>query len=296
MDVSGGSRSLVVLTWKAPRTLARTLDTLAPLFPMFTERLVVCQEAQPEEMKIASRAGFQAVPLSENLGIQGGLKAAVQAATTQRVLLLENDCGFVGGAGIVADVLDRADQLMALSDVRFVKMQAMPDPPRRRFFRNWRFRNGQLNRRFAAFLRPENADGVLSEAVVFPRPDLLAPRAIEAVGDGLFLTDSRFAVWSNRANYLAKNFFLNELLPFAEANPTRRHCNGLPELEHRINAPFRRWWWRRNRFPLLVAHPGFFDHTRVDRPVGDSKWLDGGPVATLRTTPPDTDRGGPCAS
>jgi len=107
MNTATTDRSLAILTWRAPVTLARTLNALAPITHLFSERLVVCQESDPEEIRLAEQAGYTAIGTKENLGIQGGLKHAVESTEAKRVLLLENDCHFLGDANAFEGLLDR---------------------------------------------------------------------------------------------------------------------------------------------------------------------------------------------
>lgn len=275
MNTATTDRSLAILTWRAPVTLARTLNALAPITHLFSERLVVCQESDPEEIRLAEQAGYTAIGTVDNLGIQGGLKHAVESAKAKRVLLLENDCHFLGDANAFEGLLDRADRLMDTQPIRFVKMLPHNSSPGRRFCKFWRLQDGRLKRRLRGYLRPDNANQVLSNAIGLVGADALPAHALKDMGDGLFLTDSRYCTWSNRTNYLERGFFLDELLPFAEAHPTRRAHNQHPDLEHRINSPGRRRWWRRQRFPILDGYPNFFGHLRLDRAENDIKRING---------------------
>lgn len=278
MNAAANNRSLAILTWRAPVTLARTLKALEPITHLFGERLVVCQESDPEEIRLAEQAGYTAIGTEENLGIQGGLKHAVKSAKAKRVLLLENDCHFLGDADDFERLLDKADQLMDVRPIRFVKMFPHTDKSTRRFLKYWRLENGRLKRRLRGHLRRTKSDLLLCAAIRVTPAKALPSHAIKPLGDSLFLTDSRYCPWSNRTNYLDRDFFLSQIVAFAEKNPTKRTFNGKPDLEHCITSSRRRaWWgqgwWRQQRFPILDVHPDFFGHFRLDRPENDEKRL-----------------------
>ena len=275
MNTATTDRSLAILTWRAPVTLARTLNALAPITHLFSERLVVCQESDPEEIRLAEQAGYTAIGTVDNLGIQGGLKHAVESAKAKRVLLLENDCHFLGDAEGFERLLDRADQLMDTHPIRFVKMFPHTNQSVRRCLRYWRLENGRLKRTLRGHLLRNEADWLLCRTIRVVPDEILEIHPIKPQGDRLFLTNSRYCPWSNRTNYLDRNFFLEELIPFAERNPAKRVFNEKQDLEHCINPSKRRGWWRKKRFPILDVHPDFFGHFRLDRPEDDEKNLRG---------------------
>ena len=73
-------------------------------------------------------------------------------------------------------------------------------------------------------------------------------------------------ILSWRAHRTLRRWFLDELIPFAEAHPTLRTVNKFPDLEKELNCR----WWRAKHFRVGVA-PGLFKHTRADRPPHDEK-------------------------
>lgn len=128
--------SLSVLTWKAPQTLGKTLESLEPLHELFSERIVICQESDPREMKLAARHGFHAVAVPHNVGIQEGLALAVEKAASDLVLVLENDCNYVGGeAGKVQ--LQTCLSLFKTHCFDVVKLGELPTIPRTKYMKYW---------------------------------------------------------------------------------------------------------------------------------------------------------------
>lgn len=59
-----------------------------------------------------------------------------------------------------------------------------------------------------------------------------------------------------------KDFFLNQVLSFARSNPTSRLVNGLPDLEHAMNSPTNRNYWRNGGFRVGLVRPSLFGHKR----------------------------------
>ena len=270
--------SLAVLTWKAPLTLENTLRSLVPLLSDFDEALVICQESDPAEMRLAEKYGFRPIGLKKNIGIQNGLKTAVQSCTYDQVLLLENDCALIRSPNEASQALTVVREQLALGEIDYVRVGSLPKLPRKRFLKYWRFEHQNLRRRLLGWLRYTTASAVISEVVSMPLAKGFQSIALTEIREGFYLTNSTFCPWSNQAVYLTKQFFLGRLIPFAEAHPTSRTCNGMPELEHRINSLWRRNWWRNQHFKIGILKPGLFGHIRIDRIAEDDKWQNGGCV------------------
>lgn len=277
--------SLIILTWKAPLTLENTLKSLVPLLPEFDELLVVCQESDPVEMHLAEQYGFRPIGLKKNIGIQDGLKTAVQSCAYNNVLLLENDCALIQCPKEATKALAIVREHLDLGKIDYCRVGCLPKVPRKRFLKYWNFKHQILRRRLLGWLRYRTANAVSAEIVSLPLAKGFQSSVLKEVCEGFYLTNSQFCPWSNQSVYLTKHFFLEHLIPFAEANPTKRTCNGMPELEHRINSFWKRAWWRNQSFRIGILKPGLFSHIRVDRASGDDKWQGGGyvqePAATL---------------
>ncbi|MEP3891649.1 MAG: hypothetical protein ABJN69_14415 [Hellea sp.] len=129
-----------------------------------------------------------------------------------------------------------------------------------------------------SYLRPHIARSLKAESLHFIPDDVTRCDFASLLEDELWKTDSRYFRWSNRAKFLQKSFFLDQLIAFAEANPTDRTVNGLMDLEHQINAPQQRDWYTKQKFPLAIHKTGLFGHERYDRPDGDEKWETGLPI------------------
>lgn len=281
--------SLSILTWKAPDTLRRTLQSLEPLRGLFSDRLVICQESDPREIDLATQYGYRAIAISNNVGIQEGLALAVEKSAGELVLVLENDCNYIGGESGNAQ-LEACLTRFRQHNFDVIKLGELPANPREKYMKYWD-QTFPPKRTLLGMLRRREANACKAEVIAFPEFEPNAVPEIEKLDDHLFLTRSKHAVWTNRAILVSKDFFLGQLLPFARSNPTARRVNGLPDLEHAINSPKNRNWWRSADFRIGLVKPGLFGHKRYDRPALDEKWDTGGVVSTLISIGSPTEKG-----
>jgi glycosyltransferase involved in cell wall biosynthesis len=279
--------SLAILTWKAPKTLQHTLQNLEPILDFFDEKIIVCQESDPDEIALAREFGFKAVVLETNVGIQNGMKLAFESCTKELVLFLENDLVLKTGREAAERILTAISTELAEGRAEFAKLRYLPESRKMNFRRYWRLANGRPQRRLLGYLRYGVANSMAADTLHFDISPGLASRHLVDLGGGVYQTSSRYSKWENLAVFARRSFFLDVLIPFAETHPTSRTVNGYPDLEHRINSKKNKSWWRDNNFKLLIAKPGLFGHRRLDRWAGDDKWLtadpadDGGPVERI---------------
>lgn len=261
--------SLSILTWKAPDTLSRTLQSLEPLRELFRERIVICQESDPREMDLAMQYGYRPIAVPYNAGIQEGLALAVEKSTSELVLVLENDCNYIGGEPGKTQ-LETCLSLFKAHHIDVIKLGELPAHPRKKYMKYWGSKFPP-KRTPLGMLRWNEANLYKGEVLAYAEFEPSAVPEIERLTDHLFLTSSRHAVWTNRAFLVSKDFFLGRLLQFARSHPTSRLVNGLPDLEHAINSPKNRNWWRNANFRIGLVKPGLFGHRRYDRPALDEK-------------------------
>lgn len=276
--------SLVILTWKAPKTLQHTLQHLGPLLDLFDEKIIVCQESDPDEIGLAHECGFMPVALADNVGIQYGMKKAFESCRNEQVLFMENDLVLKVPREEAVRTLTAISAALAAGSAEFAKLRYIPESTKKSFKRYWRCREGRPVRRLLGYLRFRAANFMASDVLHMGVAPGLATQYLTDVGNGLYATTSEFSKWENRAVLARRSFFLDVLIPFAEAHPTARNVNGMPDLEHRINSRGNRSWWQGSKFRHLIAYPGLFGHRRLDRYARDDKWQtvdpadDGGPV------------------
>jgi len=92
-------------------------------------------------------------------------------------------------------------------------------------------------------------------------PEKAQPDAVRKLASGNYLTDSRFANWTNQSLLVEREFFLNTICRRVEEHPDPRLVNGHQDIERALNS----WWWRRRREPMGRAAEGIFTHARLDR-------------------------------
>ena len=282
--------SLVILTWKAPKTLKHTLENLVPLLDLFDEKIIVCQESDPEEIALAENHGFKPIALNTNVGIQYGMKQAFESCHNEQVLFMENDLVLKASREEAVRTLDAISNALAEGSAEFAKLRYLPESTKKSFKRFWRCRDGRPRRRLLGYLRYRTANLTASDVLHLDIAPGLKTEFLTDIGNGLYATTSEFSKWENRALLAKRSFFLGVLIPFAESHPTSRNVNGMPDLEHRINSRANRDWWIDSRFKHLIACPGLFGHRRLDRYSKDDKWQtvdpidDGGPVERVDET------------
>lgn len=254
---------------------------------LFDEKVIVCQESDPEEIALARAYGFKAIALDTNVGIQNGMKLAFESCSNELVLFLENDLVLKTSRKEAERILTVIGAVLAEGQAEFAKLRYLPESRKRTFRRYWRMSRGQPQRRLLGYLRYDTASSMAADTLHYDVSPGLASRYLVDIGGSIYQTSSRYSKWENLAVLARRSFFLGVLIPFAETHPTSRNVNGFPDLEHRINSKRNRAWWRGSDFKILIAKPGLFGHRRLDRWAGDDKWLtadpadDGGPVEKI---------------
>ena len=251
-------------------TLQRTLASLQGILPLFSERLMICQESDPREMACARQMGFAPITTCENIGIQNGLKLAVSEAQNEWVLVLENDAEYMAGEDGL-QILHEALSHMMTTSVDHIRLGRLDETPSKRYSMFWGTQS-RPHRTVIGYLQWHLANIRKYEMLSLPDIDPNeTPREFTKVSDSFWLTTSKYVSWTNRSFLTRKSFFLDRLLPFAEAHATSRLINGRPDLEHPINCRQNRYWWRSQNFSLGIVRPGLFGHVRHDRNPDDEK-------------------------
>ncbi|TCT31766.1 hypothetical protein [Martelella mediterranea] len=263
--------SLSVLTWKSPKTLKNTLKSLSRVKDIFSHRYVICQEGDPEEIRIAQAFGFKPVPTDKNLGIQEGLARCADAAETELVLIVEGDNMLVSRDD-ARYLLNGAIHAMTKPehDIKAFQLHQRDPKLSDRFLRYWHPKT-PLKPTLMGRLRPGPARARVHEALTLNDVAINGNEFIDKLERGIYLTHSDCVNWCNRPFLTTRTFFLGELLPFARANPGKKRVNGMPDLEHPICCPANRHWWRGSRFRIGLLYPGIFEHNRLERNADDEK-------------------------
>lgn len=272
--------ALGLLSWRAPETLAATLDTYAArgLFDLFDEKRVYFQQITDTDRAVAARHGLTAEGDGRNTGIEGGVRALVGGTRADLILLLENDCPLVVDAATARDALERAVRDMADHAIPVFRMRSRRHPGEG-FTRADKYQGlfgvrdpldsdivfhppspvAALARRT---LRPLKARRFRGDAVYVERDPVAAQgRAVAHTENGNYMTDSRFINWSNQSVLVRPAFMRDTLFPGIDAHPSARTIAGAQDLERAAN----RRWWRALRVPVGISDTGLFTHSRLDR-------------------------------
>jgi hypothetical protein len=274
---------LGVLSWKAPRTIAATLENhaAAGLPGHFARAAVFFQEIAAGDAALAARCGYEALGSAENLGIWGGVKALAEALEAEFLLLLEND--HILAEPEADPVPDIADSLArAVAELRdgatVVRMRSRARPG------DGRAGLDKYLRAFAVHDPLPGADGPLATAGPVERalrltlrgqretlrqavgvhaerdPVARHPGVIRRSAHGNFLASSAHAPWTNQCYLIRRDFLLGTLLPMAAASALAG-----PPATRTIETNLPRRWWREGGFTVAFADPGLFTHRRLDR-------------------------------
>ena len=272
--------ALGLLSWRAPETLAATLQTYASggLFDLFDERRVYFQQITDADRAVAARYGLTAEGDDRNTGIEGGVRALVEGTRADLILLLENDCPLVVDAATARDALHRAVRDMEDGTIPVFRMRSRRHPGEG-FERTDKYQSlfdvrdpldsdivfhpaAPLAALAHRTVRPLKARRFRGDAVYVERDPVAAQGgAVRHSDNGNFITDSRFLNWSNQSVLVRPGFMQETLFPSVEAHPSKRTIAGAQDLERAAN----RRWWRALRVPIGISDPGLFTHSRLDR-------------------------------
>jgi hypothetical protein len=114
-----------ILTWNAPKTLRNTLGSYQAvgLLRHAKEAVVFLQGDNPKERRIANEFGLKILSSKENIGIQAGIEALLQAASTEYFLFLENDWVCVASPWAVSTRLQEAITLLHDNTAKCVRLR-----------------------------------------------------------------------------------------------------------------------------------------------------------------------------
>lgn len=263
-----------ILSWKAPKTLSKTLETYADgdLFSLFGTQRILFQEMSEQDREVADAFGLAAEGTAANTGIFGGVKALLKAIECDYVLLLENDCPLIESYGESARQLSAALFDADEFGVPVFRFRSLRHPGQD--FATL----GKFRRYFDDKVRPESAPGAwlprmrrMSRpgkarrlqgiaAYATAEPERVFPAVFRRTDRGNLLTASPYLNWTNQSILVRRDWMLDTILPYVEANPSSRRVNGFSDIEKELNRP----WWRNQKISVGLA-PGLFTHERVDR-------------------------------
>jgi len=263
-----------MLSWRAPRTVERTLGAYRDYMRLFGEFKLFFQECSEEDSATAERFGVDWKGRAENVGIQAGMRWVVENLSSEHVLYLENDfvpcVPFDEARRQLESALDwirsgRVDVVRLRS--RFNPGFPCGDPEKYSSV----FAPKEIDPRFGMYdslvrpnplvrwLRPFKSRRAASRAAYVERePERLFPRLFTRDDTGL-VTTSAYLPWTNNPVLIRRDLFL-KLADYADAHPTRRTTGGFQDFEKPLNCH----WWRAQRLRIGLLD-GIFTHCRIDR-------------------------------
>lgn len=270
-------------TWRAPQTLAATLSSYHKknLSNHFDQTLLNLQEASADDLAVAREYGY---PFCDgpNIGIGSSLETIARKLKTDLVLFLENDCPLSNHVSShdIADTITTVRTSFAQQRAKIFRLRHRWDFGEgfaiHKYLETYPVRN--LHPKFLAheilakypapslfqqMKRAHKRKTLLGRAIYLEEyPEKKFPQSIQLMSDGpapFHLTDSRHLNWTNQSVVVERKWFLEILLPYIKAHPTKRTHNGFQCPEPILNNS----WWRRQNFPIAVP-TGLFTHERRD--------------------------------
>jgi len=254
--------SVGVLSYKAPTTLAHTLESYnrGALTSCANEALVFFNAITAEDRDLATRCGFASRGSVRNLGIQGGMEALARSLAGPYVLMLQNDCPLVSDAVEVERYLRDSIALLDSGKADMVRCRSRTEPGQgfadaKKYAH---FYGPGWGPRLLRLLRPFRARRAIGRApYAVPDAELRHPRYIKREGDFL-VVDSAVINFTDQSFVISRGLLL-ELFGWANEHPKRRLLNGFQVLEINLNSR----WWRERHFRVAVGE-GLFTHERAD--------------------------------
>ena len=173
------------------------------------------------------------------------------------VLLLENDLPLIESAARAKQQIAHAKAALANHEVDVFRFRHRIHPGYReqaslKFLRYYR---PSLLAQIRRLLRPGKAQKMIGNSIYVLTEPHKTFEEIEQMPEGWFRISAKHITWSNQSIMIRRDFFLEKILAYAEANPSSRTVNGFPDIEKELNRPYRRKsGWR------VGADLGLFTH------------------------------------
>ena len=259
---SATTLSVGVLSYRAPETLARTMESYrrGGIASCADECCVFFNAMTEADSELCARYGWRCAGSPANLGLLGGMDALARTMTGDFLLMLQNDCPLVADSSFTRSYLAEAVDLLSSGKADIVRCRSRTFPGQgfadaKKFARyygaGWQ---PALRRLF----RPEKARRMIGRApYAIPDSERRFPAYIKRQG-GFLVIDSSVINFTDQPFLISRPLML-DLLDWAKAHPKRRTLNGFQVLELNLNSP----WWREQHFKVAVGE-GLFTHARLD--------------------------------
>jgi hypothetical protein len=253
------SFGLGLLCYKRYDTFRAALETYkeAGLFDLADETIVAFNELDDEGRALAEEFGLSVIGSDANTGILGGFKMLAEGLSSDIVLLLENDLPLIESAKEARRQIENAQRALASEEVEVFRFRHRIHPGYRdqsswKFLRYYR---PSLLAQIRRLLRPRKAQKMIGNAIyVLTEPDKVFDDIVR-MPDGWFKISAKHITWSNQSIMIRRQFFLDNILAYAESNPSNRTVNGFPDIEKELNSAY----WRNSGW-RVGADLGLFTH------------------------------------
>ena len=275
--------SVGILSYKAPRTIAATLEAYAQhnFLDIFAEVKLFFQCVSDEDIQTAKKHKLEWCGRSDNIGIQNGMRWVVENLKSEYILYLENDCPLVVDTATAEFEINRAMKYLASGQIDVMRLRSRFTPGEQfadvrkyttvhtpfeideRFVQTDEVRISQRpkwHRFLKRLFYPGYGIRMIGRSLYIEKgPERLFPKYIWKTGDGMYIVNSKVINWTNQSVLTTKRFFL-QMLDYADQHPRSRTVNGLQDMEKPLNCR----WWRGQQFKIGVSD-GLFTHKRLDR-------------------------------
>ncbi len=258
-----------ILSWRGYASLNGALETYrdAQLFSLFDRTLLFLPQMEEAGIDIADRFDLDYAGAPNNLGILGGFKALAQTLETDVLVLAENDYMLVEPREEVMRQLSVARRHIEAGTAHVWRLRHRWLPGQ-----TWHIDKAEKfwpkpdasaqqrrNAQWLRMLRPIKARRLIGWNVFLDEAaDERFPEYIRRTQEGDLLVSSRCLPWANNIFMIRRDFFLNTIIPAAEAAQGGRLINGHPTIETELN----RGWWRKQNYWIGVGK-GLFTHGRL---------------------------------
>lgn len=240
-------------------TFRNALDTYraAGLFEQADETLIAFNGLDDAGRALANQYDLPFIGSEANSGILGGFKMLAEGLKSDIVLLLENDLPLIESA-------DRARQQIETAKTALAQQEADVFRFRHRIHPGYRDQASQKYLRYYGpsllasmrrVVRPGKAKRMIGNSLYALTEPHKSFREIELMPEGWLRLSAKHINWSNQSIMIRRDFFLENILAYAEANPSRRSVNGFPDIEKELNRPY----WRKSGW-RVGADLGLFTH------------------------------------
>lgn len=258
-DKGGPSFGIGMLCYGRYETFRTALETYeaAGLFDLADEVLIAYNGLDEDARKLAEAFGLPYIGSDQNSGILGGFKMLAEGMRSDIVLLLENDLPLIESAARARQQITHARAALTAGQVEVFRFRHRLHPGYRdqaspKFLRYYR---PTLLAQLRRLVRPGKARRMIGNSIyVLTEPEKTFDE-IEKTPEGWYRISARHITWSNQSIMIRRDFFLDQILAYAEANPSSRTVNGFQDIEKELN----RSYWRNSGWHV-GADLGLFTH------------------------------------